>query len=83
MGRSGVNWVASAGSAGVNSMMKSAKICPFIVVLGLYLISNSLSSTAHFISLPEFLVCAVFSSSDIQLGLRWYELGSKVGAFWM
>ena len=23
------------------------------------------------------------SSSDIQLGLRWYELGSKVGAFWM
>ena len=53
MGRSGVNWVASAGSVGVNSMMKSAKIYPFIVVLDLYLMSNSLNSIAHFISLPE------------------------------
>ena len=29
MGRSGVSWVASVDSIGVNSMMKSAKICPF------------------------------------------------------
>ena len=53
MGRSGVSWVASVDAAGVNSMMKSARIYPFIVVLVLYLISNSLSSIAHFISLPE------------------------------
>ena len=53
MGRSGANWVASVDCAGVNSMMKSAKIYPFTAVLGLYLMSNSLSSIAHFISLPE------------------------------
>ena len=34
-------------------MMKSVKIFPFIAVIGLYLMSNSLSSIAHFISLPE------------------------------
>ena len=60
MGRSGVSWVTSAGCAGVNSMMKSAKICPFIVVLGLYRMSNSLSSIAHFISLPEvYGLCSI------------------------
>ena len=53
MGRLGVSWVASAGSARVNSIMKSAKIFPFIAVLGLYLMSNSLSSIAYFISLQE------------------------------
>ena len=53
MGRSGVSWVASIDAAGVNSMMKSARICHFIVVLGFYLMSNSLSSIAHFISLPK------------------------------
>ena len=53
MGRSGASWVASVDSAGVNSMMKSAKICPFTAVLGLYLMSNSLSPIAHFICLPE------------------------------
>ena len=53
MGRSGASWVASVDSARVNSMMKSAKICPFTVVLGLYLTSNSLNSIAHFVSLPE------------------------------
>ena len=53
MGRSGVNWVAYVDSAGVNSIMKSAKICPFTTVLDLYLMSNSLSSIAHFIGLPE------------------------------
>ena len=38
---------------GVNSMMKSAKTCPLTSVLSLYLMSNSLSSIAHFINLPE------------------------------
>ena len=53
MGRSGASWVASVDCAGVNSMMKSTKIRPFTVVLDLYLMSNSLSSIAHFISLLE------------------------------
>ena len=53
MGRSGASWVASVDYAGVNSVMKSTKICPFTVVLGLYLMLNSLSSIAHFISLRE------------------------------
>ena len=53
MGRSGASWVAFVDSTGVNSMMKSTKICPFTVVLGLYLMSNSLNSIAHFISLPK------------------------------
>ena len=53
MGRSSASMVASVDCAGVNSMMKSTKICPFTVVLSLYLMSNSLSSIAHFISLPE------------------------------
>ena len=43
----------SAGTAEVNSMTKSARTCPFITVFGLYLMSNSLSSMAHFISLSE------------------------------
>ena len=46
-------WASLAGSDDANSMTKSAKTCPFIAVFGLYLISNSLSSMAHFISLPE------------------------------
>ena len=46
-------WAFSAGSTEVNSMMKSAKICPFIAVFGLYRMWNSLSSMAHFINLPE------------------------------
>ena len=41
------------GSTEVNSMTKSAKTYPFIVVFGLYQMSNSLSSMAHFISFPE------------------------------
>ena len=57
MGKSSANWVVSMGCAGVlegvNSMMKSAKTCPLTAILGLYLMSNSLSSMAHFISLPE------------------------------
>ena len=53
MGRLGASWVASVDCAGVNSMMKSAKVYHFTAVLGLYLMSNSLNSIAHFISLPE------------------------------
>ena len=53
MWRSGASWAAPVVYARVNSMMKSAKICPFIIVLGLYLMSNSLNSIAHFFSLPE------------------------------
>ena len=34
-------------------MTKLAKTCPFIAVFDLYLMSNSLSSMAHVISLPE------------------------------
>ena len=45
--------MVSVGSVEVNSMMKSTKSCPLIVVLGLYLMSNSLSSIAHFTNLPE------------------------------
>ena len=51
MGRSDASSVASVGSVEVNSMMKYAKICPFIVVLGLYLMLDSLSSMAYFTSL--------------------------------
>ena len=46
-------WAFSAGSAEVNSMTKSAKICPFIAVFGLYRMSNSLSFLAYFINLSE------------------------------
>ena len=47
-GRLDASWAISVDSAEVNSMMKSAKICPLIVVLGLYLMSNWPSSMAHF-----------------------------------
>ena len=43
MGRSVSAWVFSVGSAEVNSVTKSAKTCPFIVVFGLYMMSNSLN----------------------------------------
>ena len=45
--------MVSVGSVKVNSMMKSAKNYPLITVLGLYVMSNSLSSMTHFISLAE------------------------------
>ena len=61
MGRSSASWVASVVCAGVNSMIKSAKIYPFTVALGLYLMSNSLSSIAHFINLLEVSgLCSIF-----------------------
>ena len=53
MGRSGVSRVSSASLVGVNSMTKSAKTCPLIMFFGLYLMSNSLNSKAHFINLLE------------------------------
>ena len=53
MGRSDASCAVSRGSTEVNSMMKSTKIFPLITVLGLYLMSNSLSSMAHFTSLSE------------------------------
>ena len=79
MGRLGASWVASVVCAGVNSMMKLAKICPFTAAFGLYLMSNSLSTIAHFISLTEVSGLRSICSLDIRLGLRWCELGSKVG----
>ena len=51
--KSVVVWASLAVSDDVKSMTKSAKTCLFIATFGLYLISNSLSSMAHFISLPE------------------------------
>ena len=51
--KSVVVWASLTVSADVNFMTKSAKTCPFIAIFGLYLISNLLSSMAHFISLPE------------------------------
>ena len=60
MGRSGASWVASVNCAVVNSMMKFTKIWPFTAVLGLYLMSNSLSFIAHFISLQEvYGLCSI------------------------
>ena len=78
--RSVVVWASLAGSADANSMTKSAKICPFIAVFGLYMISNSLSSMAHFISLPE--VSGLCSTCFIGyfLELLWYEPGNMGGA---
>ena len=61
-------------------MMKSAKTCHFIAFFGLYLMSNSLDSIAHFISLPESSVCVALASSGILLEFQWYELESKGGA---
>ena len=51
MGRSDASWVVLVGSAELNSIKKYAKMCPLIVVLDLYLMSNSLNSIAHFTSL--------------------------------
>ena len=62
-------------------MMKSAKIFPFIVVFGLYLMSNSLSSMAHFINLPKVSGLCSTCFIGYLLRFRWYELGSKGGNF--
>ena len=61
MGRSDASWAVSVGYVEVNSMMKYANTCPLIAVLGLYLMSNSLNSMAHFTSLLEvFGLCSIF-----------------------
>ena len=56
-------------------MMKFAKIFPLIVVLGLYLMSNSLSSIAHFTSLPEVSdlcnICFIGCSVGISIMWAW------------
>ena len=60
MGRSDASWVVLVGSIEVNSMMKSANTYPLIAVLGLYLMSNSLNSMAHFTSLLEvYGLCSI------------------------
>ena len=75
MGRSDASWVASVGSIEVNSMMKFAKTCPLIAVLGLYLMSNSLSSMAHFMSLTEVSglcsICFIGCSVGILMIWAW------------
>ena len=74
--------MVSVGFVEVNSMMKSAKTCHLIAVLGLYLMSNSLISMAHFNSLPEVLVYVVFASLGVLSESRWCGLGSMVEVFW-
>ena len=64
MGRSNANLVVLVGCGeafeGVNSTMKSSETGPLTVIFGLYLMSNSLSYIAHFISLPEvFGLCNI------------------------
>ena len=75
MERSNASWAVSIGSAKVNSMMKSAKICPLIAVLGLYLMSNSLNSMAHFTSLLEVSslcnVCFIGCYGGISIVWAW------------
>ena len=82
MGRLDASWVVSVGSVEVNSMMKSAKTCHLIDVLDLYLMSNSLSSMAHFTSLLEVSVYVVFASLGVMSESRWCGLRSMVEAFW-
>ena len=77
-----MSWAVSIGSIEVNSIMKSANTCPLIVVLGLYLISNSLRSMAHLPVFLWFLVYAVFASLCVLSKSRWCELGSMVEVFW-
>ena len=57
----------------VNSMMKSTKTYLLIVVLGLYLMSNSLSSIAHFTSLPEVSgLCNIyFIGCSVGISMVW------------
>ena len=62
-------------------MMKSVKTCPLIAVLGLYLMSNSLSSMTHCTSVPEvYGLCSI--CFDALSESRWCELGSMVEVFW-
>ena len=60
-------------------MTKSAKTFPFITVFGLYLMSNSLSSMAYFISLSEVSGLCNTCFIGYSIGTLWYEPGSKGG----
>ena len=81
MGRLEASWAVSVGSVEVNYMMKYAKTCPLIVVLSLYLMSNSLRSIAILPVFPRFLVYAVFASLGVMSESQWCELGSMVEVF--
>ena len=61
------------GSTKVNSMMKSTKIFPLIDVLGFYLMSNSLTSIAHFTSLLEvYGLCNIFFvGCSVGISITW------------
>ena len=64
-------------------MMKSAKTYPLTVVLGLYLISNSLSSMAHFVSLPEVSsLCNIyFIGCSVGISIVWaWKYGGSLQA---
>ena len=64
-------------------MMKFAKFFPLIAVLGLHLMSNSLSSMAHFTSLPEvydlcnicFIGCSIGIFDSVGLEVRLKSFG--------
>ena len=75
MGRSDASWAVSVGFTEVNSMMKSARIFPLTTVLGLYLMSNSLSSMAYLTSLPKVFVlyniCFIGCSVGISVVWAW------------
>ena len=65
--------MVSVGYVEVNSMMKFAKTCPLIAILGLYLMLNSLSSMAHFTSLPEVSgLCNIcFIGCFVEISMVW------------
>ena len=73
IGRSDASRVVSVGFAEVNSMMKFSKICPLTVVLGLYLMSNSLRSMAHFTSLLKvYGLCSIwFIGCSVGISIVW------------
>ena len=75
MGRLDASWAVLVGSTEVNSMMKSAKIWTLITVLGLYLMSNSLSPMAYFTSLPKVSslcnICFIGCSIGILIVWAW------------
>ena len=58
---------------GVNSVMKFARAWAFIAILGWYLTSNSLSSTAHWISYPAAsnLFMAFLSGWSVMTLITW------------
>ena len=65
--------MVSVGSVEVNPMMKSAQTFPLIDVLGLYLMSNSLSSMSHFTNILEVsgLSNICFIGCSIGISMVW------------